>query len=126
MEIAFIVGGFPLLSEAFVMNQITGLLDLGHEVEIFAEFNPKERKVHPDIEKYRLMERVHYFAMPYNKIKRILKAISLIIKNFHKAPLKILKSLNFFEYGKEALSLRLLHSIIPFLDKKYDILYCHF
>ena len=32
MRIAFIVGGFPLISETFILNQITGLMDLGHEV----------------------------------------------------------------------------------------------
>ncbi len=127
MKIAFIVGGFPSLSETFILNQITGLLDLGYEVEIFSEFNPKEKKVHSDVEKYRLKDRAHYMLLiPNNKIKRILKAIFLIIKNFHKAPLKILKSLNVFEYGKAALSLRILYSLIPFLDKNFDILHCHF
>jgi len=126
MKIAFIVSGFPTLSETFILNQITGLLDMGYDVEIFAQFNPKEKKVHPDIEKYQLMRRVHYFNIPHNKIKRILKAIFLIIKNFHKAPLKILKSLNVFRYGKTALSLRLLYTLIPFLDKKFDIIHCHF
>ena len=127
MKIAFIVSEFPILSETFILNQITGLLDLGYEVEIFSEFNPKEKKVHPDVEKYRLTERAHYMpSIPYNKIERILKAIFLIIKNFHKAPIKILKSLNFFEYGNEVLSLRLLYKIIPFLDKNFDILFCHF
>jgi len=126
MEIAFFVGGFPTLSETFILNQITGLLDMGHDVEIFAEFNPKEKKVHSDIEKYRLMDRVHYFDMPQNKIKRVLKVILLIIKNFHRAPLKILKSLNVSKYGKTALSLKLLYAFIPFLDKKFDIINCHF
>ena len=126
MKIAFIVSGFPTLSETFILNQITGLLDMGYDVEIFAQFNPKEKKVHPDIEKYQLMRRVHYFNIPHNKIKRILKAIFLIIKNFHKAPLKILKSLNVFRYGKTALSLRLLYTLIPFLDEKFDIIHCHF
>jgi len=126
MKIAFIVGGFPTLSQTFVLNQIIGLLDLGHDVEIFAQFNPKDKKVHSDVEKYRLMERVHYTSIPYNKVKRILKAIFLTIKNFHKAPLKILKSLNVFKYGKMALSLKLLYILIPFLDKRFDIIHCHF
>ena len=126
MKIAFIVGGFPTLSETFILNQITELLDFGHDVEIFAQTNPKDKKIHSDIEKYQIMKRVHYFAMPHNKIKRILKAIFLIIKNFHKAPPKILKSLNVFKYGKTALSLKLLYLLIPFLDKNFDILYCHF
>jgi len=74
------------------------------------------------------MRRVHYFNMPHNKVKRILKAIFLIIKNFHEAPLKILKSLDIFRYGKTALSLKLLYVLIPFLDEgeKFDIIHCHF
>jgi len=67
MKIAFIVNEFPTLSETFILNQITGLLDLGHEVEIFAEFNPGEKKVHSDVEKYRLMERVHYTCILHSR-----------------------------------------------------------
>lgn len=125
MKIAFIVGGFPTLSETFILNQITGLLDLGHDVQVIAEFNPNEKKVHRDVEKYRLMERTHY-SISLNKIIRILKAIYLVNFNFHKSPIRILKSLNILKYGKEALSLRLLHILIPFLDKKFDIIHCHF
>jgi colanic acid/amylovoran biosynthesis glycosyltransferase len=126
MKIAFIVVGFPSLSETFILNQITGLIDMGHEVEIFAQYNPEDKKVHPDVEKYVLMEQVHYFSIPSNKIKRILKAVFLIIKNFHKSPLGILKSLNVFKYGKMALSLKLLFIVGPFLNKRFDIIHCHF
>ncbi len=126
MKIAFIVSGFPKLTETFILNQITELLDMRHDVEIFAKFNPKERKEQPDVEKYHLKERVHYFNISQNKITRILKAISLLIINFHKSPIKILKSLNIFKYGREALSLRLLYLIILFLDKEFDIIHCHF
>lgn len=126
MKIAFIVGGFPTLSETFILNQITGLLDLGCDIEIFALSKNNERKVHPDIEKYNLMERVHYFGVPHNKIKRLLKAIYLIVLNFYKNPLKILISLNIFRFGRAALSLILLYNLIPFLNKKFDIIQCHF
>jgi colanic acid/amylovoran biosynthesis glycosyltransferase len=126
MKIAFIVNGFPYLSQTFILNQITGLLDMEYDVEIFAQFNPKEKKVHSDVEKYRIMDRINYFDMPRNKIKRVSKAIFLIIKNFYKSPPKILKSLNIFKYGKTALSLKLLYLLTPFLDKNFDILYCHF
>ena len=43
---------------------------MGHNVEIFAVFNPKEEKVHSDVEKYHLMQRVHYFNVPRDKIER--------------------------------------------------------
>ena len=126
MKIALIIDAFPTLSETFILNQITGLIDMGQDVEIYAQFYPNEKKVHSDIEKYHLMDKVHYFDMPHNKIKRVSKAIFLIITNFYKSPLKILKSLNVFIYGKVALSLKLLYLLIPFLDKNFDILYCHF
>ena len=126
MKIAFIVTGFPRLSETFILNQITGLLDMWYDVEIFAEFNSEEKKVHPDVEKYQLIKRVHYFNIPHNKTRRILKAIFLIIKNFYRAPFKILKSLKLFRYGETMLSLKVLHTLIPFLDKKFDIIHCHF
>ena len=126
MKIAFIVSGFPTLSETFILNQITGLLDLGHEVEIFAQSNPKDKKVHSDVKKYHLIERTYYYGIPRNKIKRILKAIYLIITNFYKGPIKILKSLNIIKYGKKSLSLELLYILIPFLNKKFDIIQCHF
>ncbi|MCP8310246.1 MAG: glycosyltransferase [Candidatus Methylarchaceae archaeon HK01M] len=126
IKIAFIVSGFPILSETFILNQITGLLDMEHDVEIFAQSNPNEKKVHSDVKRYKLMERVHYFDIPPNKIERISKVMYLMIKNFHKSSLKILKSINIFKYGKLALSLRLLYLIIPFLDKDFDIIYCHF
>lgn len=128
MKIAFIVDGFPTLSQTFILNQITGLIDRGHEVDIFAGYNPNEEKVHPAVEKYQLMEHVYYFNMPVNKIKRVLKGVGLLVMNSRKAPARLLRTLNVFKYGKDALSLRLLYAVIPFLGKeqKYDIIHCHF
>ncbi|HNQ20060.1 MAG TPA: glycosyltransferase [Bacteroidales bacterium] len=126
MKIAFIVSRFPVLSETFILNQITGLIDLGHEVEIFAKSNPKDKKIHSDVYNYDLIEKVHYFNLPHNKFERIIKALFIIFKNFHKSPLVILNSLNLFKYGKEAFSLNLLYSVVPFLNKKFDIIHCHF
>lgn len=126
MRIAFIVGGFPTLSETFILNQITGLLDMEHDVEIFAQDNPSEEKIHRDVEEYHLIERTHYLNMRQNKIERVLKGLYLIIAEFDKNPIKILKALNMFKYGKDALSLRLLYALIPFLNRKFDIIHCHF
>jgi len=127
MRIAFIIGQFPTLSETFILNQITGLIDRGHEVEIFASGKRKESKVHSDVEKYDLLSRTHYRHMPGNKLWRVIKAIGLIVINFYKNPVAILKSLNVFKYGKSALSLELLYAAIPFLGKgPFDIIHCHF
>lgn len=126
MKIVFVVGVFPSLSETFILNQITGLIDLGHEVEIFAQEGSFSGKIHPDVFTYNLKKRVHYFNIPKNRFERIIKAVRLIVANFYQHPLMILKSLNFVRYGKEALSLNLLYALIIFLDKNFDIIYCHF
>ncbi len=57
MRIAFFVSAFPVVSETFIVNQITGLLDRGHEVEIYAREERRLDTLHPEIEQYRLMER---------------------------------------------------------------------
>ena len=128
MRIAFVVNSFPSLSQTFILNQITGLLDLGHKVDIFAHRNPREDKIHQDVIKYNLMEKTRYIAnMPRRKLKRVLKAFGWIITNFHKRPKTILKSLNVYKYGRDVLSLKILYSVLSFLESpKYDIIHCCF
>lgn len=130
MKIAFILGRFPVLSEAFILNQITGLIDRGHQVEIYAlEGRSEETKIHPDIERYQLLDRAYYVPqMPEIYFLRFLKATWLLLTNFPKDPLTCLKALNIFKYGKEAASLRLLYAVTPFLGnhQEYDIIHSQF
>jgi colanic acid/amylovoran biosynthesis glycosyltransferase len=127
MRIALIVGSFPTLSETFILNQITGLIDCGHEVEIFANGKQKNPKVHPDVKKYDLLSRSHYRHMPSNKVWRVVKAMWLVLGNLHRNPVAILKALNVRKYRRKALSLELLYATIQFLDKgPYDVIHCHF
>jgi colanic acid/amylovoran biosynthesis glycosyltransferase len=128
MRIAFIVGPFPVLSETFILNQITGLLVRGHEVHIYGCKPDDTSKVHPDVEKYQLIERTYYIPkIPKNYFLRFLKGLAFISTNFYKAPLVLLRALNIFKYGKRAASMRLLYSVIPLLKSQpYDIIHCQF
>jgi len=130
VRVAFLVGVFPDLTKTFILNQITGLLDRGHQVDIYATKKGHFKKTHPEIKDYKLLKRTYYLGaskIPRNKFIRILKAILLILKNFRTKPLVILNALNFFKYGKKALSLELLYIILPFIGKTpYDIIHCHF
>ena len=125
MRIAFIVGAFPRLSETFILNQITGLMDRGHCVDIFARTLSKEPAVHPDVEKYKLLDRTCHLRVPKDKFSRVLAGIGLIAANFRKNPKVILRTLNIFEYGITALSLTLLHMTAPFL-RDYDVIHCQY
>src|SRR5688572_22042093 len=71
MKIAFLVYGFPNLSETFILNQITGLLDAGHDVHVHAWRSPVAEKVHDDVRRYRLLERTHYRDIPGRYLARL-------------------------------------------------------
>jgi colanic acid/amylovoran biosynthesis glycosyltransferase len=131
MRIAFIVNQFPALSETFILNQITGLLDRGHEVDIYAYTPRNDPEVHAEVERYNLLKHTYYMAtqasMSKNKIYRLLKGIGCIITYLHKNPVAVLNSLNLTKFGKDAASCRILYKSIPFLGKApYDIVHCHF
>ncbi|MGG6240602.1 glycosyltransferase [Nodosilinea sp. AN01ver1] len=129
MRVAFLVGHFPRLSETFVLNQITGLLDRGHDVDIYTEHIEGWTKVHPDVEKYRLWERTFLIhSVPQNYIWRVLRGLWLTLIHFRQAPWLILRSLNVFAYGTQAASLWLLYSAISLAEKQasYDIIHCQF
>jgi colanic acid/amylovoran biosynthesis glycosyltransferase len=128
MRIAFLVPEFPSLSQTFVLNQITGLLDRGHDIEIFAAKAAQNEKYHHDIPKYELLSRTTYLPRyPGNKLERMLKGLHLVLACFSKHPKIILRSLNVFHFGKLAASLKMLFMVVPFLGRgPFDIIHCHF
>ncbi len=78
MRIAFFVSAFPVVSETFIVNQITGLIDRGHEVDIFARSVRSLDVVHPEIEEYRLLDRVFCLnAVPDGTWSRFVHSVSL-------------------------------------------------
>ena len=73
MRIAYVTGRFPMLSEPFILNQITGAVARGCDVEIFAMHGPPDEgsKVHPDYYRFGLASRTHYPpGPPADKSKR--------------------------------------------------------
>ena len=63
LRILFVVGHFPAASQIFILNLMTGLIDLGHEVFICALHKDMSLPIHPNVEKYKLMDRVKYTAL---------------------------------------------------------------
>src|SRR5215213_8014511 len=65
LRIAMFVGTFPVPSETFILRQITGLLDLGHEVDIIAEARGDlTGPVQPEVDQYQLLERTVFLDLP--------------------------------------------------------------
>jgi colanic acid/amylovoran biosynthesis glycosyltransferase len=133
MKVAFIVTEFPSLSQTFILNQITGLLDRGHDVTIYARIHRNYPVMHADVEKYHLLDRTFYYdsrqKISVSKVLRFLKTIFLIITNFHKKPIPLLKSLHVLKFGKKATSPYSLPEVATLLSRdihSYDIVHCHF
>ena len=128
MRIAFVISTFPTLSETFILNQITGLIDRGHKVDIFASRPKYLDKVHGDVKKYKLLERCFYrLSMPKNKLWRVFKGLNLACINLRKNPKAILCSLNIFKYGRDAISFNLLFETLSFIGHEpYDVIHAHF
>lgn len=125
MRIAFVVRRFPDLSETFILNQITGLLDLGHDVEIFATLPRADGKTHPDVEAYGLLARTRYLQVRRNLLLRAGEGVVRLLAGLFLNPVPTLRSLALWRFGREAASLRLLHMAAAFRGK-YDLVHCHF
>ncbi len=128
LRVAFVVHEFPVLSETFIVNQATGLIDRGCEVDIYTERLGNTNKIHPDVYRYGLLGRTQVLPnVPKNYAVRVTKAIALIAQHGYWAPHRLARSLNLFRRGIRAASLWSLFTELPPLDlPNYDIIHAQF
>jgi colanic acid/amylovoran biosynthesis glycosyltransferase len=127
MRIGIVLGKFPVLSEQFLLTQISGLIDEGHEVRIFANEKPTDsRAVQPLVEEYDLLSRTRYLRMPTTKAARFFSLAFVVAPwaLFRPNTLKIIIR-TAKQYPHISL-LRLLYSAYRFGQERFDILHCHF
>jgi colanic acid/amylovoran biosynthesis glycosyltransferase len=127
LRVAHLVSYFPLLSETFILDQITGLIDRGCEVEIYADEPAPGGTVHPEIDAYGLTAMAHLRPMPRNVFWRLLRALGWGAANAPRLGRLHLRSLNIARYGLPAASLRLFFETAICAERKpFDIIHCHF
>jgi colanic acid/amylovoran biosynthesis glycosyltransferase len=147
------VGTFPLVSETFVVRQITGLLDAGHHVDIFADFRGPEGPVHPEVGQYGLLRRTLFMDMPEETApwempvtpwyartwrpgseipvwngRRIVRALPALARCLVRAPRLTRRVLSRDEYGFQAESLSSLYRLDRMARSggAYDVLHAQF
>ncbi len=65
LHILFVVEKFPMIAETTILNQVTGLLDKGHDVHVYSTAGKGYlKKVHNDFNKYDLAKRTFYSKPP--------------------------------------------------------------
>ena len=128
MRICFIVGSFPSLSETFILDQMKGLADAGHEIFIYAGARSDEAVMHEDVVRCGFLNHTWFYQdKPRSWSVRVLKFFTAFPRAFCRAPLAVLRSLNAVRYGKEALSLNLFFRMDAFLDaREADVVFCPF
>jgi colanic acid/amylovoran biosynthesis glycosyltransferase len=126
MKIAVIVSGFPCLSETFILNQITGLIDLGCEVRVIAFGKSGDQKQHPDVARYRLLEKTTYIQPPKTKWGTRLKAAVQTLLAFFRHPLFVYRLQKTLLADGRSYSYPKLFIALALLQGDCDIVHCHF
>jgi colanic acid/amylovoran biosynthesis glycosyltransferase len=125
MRVAVVVDRFPVLSETFVLNQITGLLDRGHDVDIVPTRPGGDTVVHADVDRYGLRARVVLTWPP--AVVRLRQAPRALWRVLRRHGARSFSTLNAVRYGREAWSLRLLYAASELVERgAYDAVLCHF
>lgn len=132
VRIAVVVTSFPSVSQTFVLNQITGLIDRGHEVDVYASASEEGGGAeHDDVRDYRLAERVRYTAAmaPGASLpRRVVSAARVLARYWWRDPGAAWRAARSApgRYGNTS-RLALLYRGAPFAGRgAYDAVLCHF
>lgn len=153
LRIAIFVNAFPVASETFILRQITGLLDLGHDVHIFANTRGDQSVMHESIKHYKLLERTTFvdgppesvfWEMPVRpvtgetwppgaehsvlNVSRLADAFELLKECAESDPRLTRRVLEVRKFGYRAQSLSVVYRLATLMRSKrqFDILHAHF
>ena len=103
------------------------MLDQGHDIHIYAEKTNNDEPIHPIVSKYNLLNKTIYRSIPSDRWLKIKSALFTLLKTEPANKLLLLRTLNFFKYGKSVLSLDFFFRCVSFLNAPhYDIIHAHF
>jgi colanic acid/amylovoran biosynthesis glycosyltransferase len=128
-KIAFIVNYFPSLSETFILNQITDLIEKGHSVEIYSFNRGKSDFTHGSVSQYRLLEHTTYFEGPSSSLTAKLNLVGHYIVNGALESVKKVgsKLFNIKTFKKQLYTYSISLSLEKFLKRMSpDIVHAHF
>lgn len=154
LRIAVFAGSFPVVSETFVLHQITALLKLGHHVDIYADVRPGEGEpLQPGVAQFGLLGRTTYMDMPPESApwempvqpllgrtwlpgaqesvanrSRVLRSLPALLRCAAQHPRLTSRLLRRREYTLQAASLSGIYRLaqLSSVRKNYDILHAHF
>ena len=113
-----------MLSETPVLNQITGLVKRGHDVDIFGDRPKAVEPYHPSIDSLRLLNRAFYRPdLPATTLSRWRKSFALLSAAEGADRRALLRSMNVLLHGTRSATGRLPLQTAQFLPvKQYDVI----
>jgi len=128
VRVAVLVRRFPELSETFILNQMTGLLDQGVDLEVFAWTPGDSEAVHPDVSAYALLGRTRYIHPKGARLARLGRTLSRVVGGRGwRSPGFLRRSLDLRRHEGAGASLFLLHAGATFLQgEPHDVVHCQF
>jgi colanic acid/amylovoran biosynthesis glycosyltransferase len=128
VRVAWLTALFPVLSEIPFLNQIVGLVERGHEVDIYADGPQAGGPFHPDVERLGLRARTSYpIRWPAGRLERWREAARVIAAHRGRERRILLRTLDPSRFWHRAWTLDQLRRTARFLPlRAYDICYCAF
>jgi colanic acid/amylovoran biosynthesis glycosyltransferase len=128
VRVAWLTALFPVLSETPFLNQIVGLIERGHEVDIYADGPQPGGPFHPDIGRLALESRTRYpIRWPAGRGERWRAAARLIAAHRGSERRLLLRTLDPSRFWHRAWTLDQLRRTARFLPvRPYDVCYCAF
>jgi colanic acid/amylovoran biosynthesis glycosyltransferase len=128
MRVAFLTALFPVLSDTPFLNQIVGLLERGHQVDVYADGPQQGGPFHPDVERLGLQSLTRYpLRWPAGRLARWRAAAGVVLGHRGAERRALLRALDPSLFWRRAWTLDQLRRTARFLPTRpYDICYCAF
>jgi len=129
MRIAFVVGSFPQLSETFILDQITGLLDLGHEIVIFGRSPENDGAPHPVVREYQLLNRARYWSRGWHTPCDVAARTARLLATQPARTMRVMaRCISFIEAGEPAARAKLWSYASQVMEEPaaFDVVLAHF
>ncbi len=131
MRVAFFTNHFPVASETFIANTAVGLIDAGHDVDLYGLFGKSASTArHALAEQRGLLSRAFSPRFPKRReiVRRWWEAPRAFARITQTSGLRAATSgLNLLVHRHRGLVMRALHEVEAFQSSgRYDALHCHF
>ncbi len=125
LRIAFVIPVFPEIHNTFILNQITGLLDRGHDVHLYPLAVGSYERAHAEVSTYGLRERDMHLPVPRDRLRRLTTALRHLVSP-RSWNLGVMDALNPLR-GPEVWSLVPAYTALSFARQRdYDIVHAQF